>query len=143
MPAYACTFTVPVAGNAGDTVTDTVTASATDDDGNTVTGQGTANVSIARCGPVGVRHEDWRRRRRNFNRRIHRRRAGGARVHESSTASPQARAAHRTWVDGTEVGTTGGEAEDDGYYFFLLSKSGPFRPAATGRRGGNRTGLGT
>ena len=43
---YSCTFTLAVTGDAGDIVTDVVTATATDDDGNSTTAQAVASVSI-------------------------------------------------------------------------------------------------
>ena len=44
--AYSCSFTVTVNGNAGDSETDTVTASGTDDDGNPVSAQDSATVTV-------------------------------------------------------------------------------------------------
>ncbi len=41
-----CTFTLPVAGNAGDTVADTVTVTGTDDDGTSVSDSADASVAI-------------------------------------------------------------------------------------------------
>jgi uncharacterized repeat protein (TIGR01451 family) len=49
---YTCTFTVDVAGNAGDAVSDTVTATAVDDEDNTATDEGTATVSILDVTPA-------------------------------------------------------------------------------------------
>ena len=49
---YTCAFTVAVAGNAGDTVSDTVTATAVDNEDNETTGEGTANVSILDVAPA-------------------------------------------------------------------------------------------
>ncbi len=43
---YTCSFTLDVGGNAGDTVEDEVTATATDDDGNEVTEADTAEVAL-------------------------------------------------------------------------------------------------
>ncbi len=43
---YGCTFTAFVAGNAGQTVTDTVTGSGTDDDGSAVSDDGSASVAV-------------------------------------------------------------------------------------------------
>lgn len=43
---YDCNFVAHVSGDAGDSHTDTVTASGTDDDGEPVTGEGTAIVTI-------------------------------------------------------------------------------------------------
>jgi|GEM_PF-1329794 len=43
---YECTFTATVSGNAGDSETDVVTASGTDDDGNPVSGNDDATVTI-------------------------------------------------------------------------------------------------
>ncbi|UCD25292.1 MAG: hypothetical protein JSW51_05050, partial [Gemmatimonadota bacterium] len=43
---YQCQFTATVSGNAGDSETDTVTAEAEDDDGNTASGDDEATVSI-------------------------------------------------------------------------------------------------
>lgn len=49
--AYTCTFTVLVSGNAGDFIPDIVTASGTDDRGNTITGFDDANVTILGVDP--------------------------------------------------------------------------------------------
>ncbi len=43
---YQCSFTAAVNGNAGDTQTDTVTATLSDDDGNTITPSDSATVTI-------------------------------------------------------------------------------------------------
>jgi putative lipoic acid-binding regulatory protein len=48
--AYECTFTANVSGSNGEVVTDTVTATARDDEGNEVQAQGDASVSIT-AGP--------------------------------------------------------------------------------------------
>ena len=47
----SCTFSGPVSGNAGDTVTDTVTATAEDEDGNEASDQATAEVRIEDVAP--------------------------------------------------------------------------------------------
>ncbi len=44
--SYSCSFIATVSGNAGDSETDTITAGASDDDGNDVQGQDSATVSI-------------------------------------------------------------------------------------------------
>ncbi|MCG8460012.1 MAG: GEVED domain-containing protein, partial [Holophagales bacterium] len=44
--SYSCTFSALVEGNAGDTETDTVTAAASDDEGNSVQAADTATVTI-------------------------------------------------------------------------------------------------
>ncbi len=44
--SYSCSFSAQVSGNAGDTVSDTVTASATDDDGNALSETAGASVDI-------------------------------------------------------------------------------------------------
>jgi uncharacterized repeat protein (TIGR01451 family)/LPXTG-motif cell wall-anchored protein len=43
---YTCTFTLPVTGDAGETVTDVVTATAHDDEGNDASATGTAAVGV-------------------------------------------------------------------------------------------------
>ncbi len=48
---YTCTFNVDIAGNAGVVIPDTVTASGTDDRGNTITGSDDANVTITGVAP--------------------------------------------------------------------------------------------
>ena len=49
---YDCTFTAFVAGNAGDTLTDTVTADGTDDDGASVSASGSAGVDVLDAPPT-------------------------------------------------------------------------------------------
>ncbi|HSM32841.1 MAG TPA: hypothetical protein VK987_02020, partial [Anaerolineae bacterium] len=44
--SYACSFSGPVSGVPGDVLTDTVTATATDDDGNPLSGSASADVTI-------------------------------------------------------------------------------------------------
>jgi uncharacterized repeat protein (TIGR01451 family) len=43
---YTCLFNMPVSGNAGDTITNTVTASVDDDEANTATNTGSATVTV-------------------------------------------------------------------------------------------------
>ncbi len=50
--SYSCSFTANVTGNAGDTETDTITASVSDDDGNNVQGQASATVTINGVAPT-------------------------------------------------------------------------------------------
>ena len=51
---YDCSFTAFVAGNAGDTVTDTVTVDGTDDDGEPVSGGDSADVDVLDAPPTMV-----------------------------------------------------------------------------------------
>ena len=51
---YECSFTASVTGNAGDSETDTVTASGTDDDGDPVSGQDSATVTVIDVAPTAT-----------------------------------------------------------------------------------------
>ncbi len=50
--ATACTFSLGVAGDAGDNITDTATVTANDDDGNSVNGTGQATVHVNDVNPT-------------------------------------------------------------------------------------------
>ncbi len=49
--SYNCSFSAQVSGNAGDTISDTVTADATDDDGNALSETAGASVDITDAPP--------------------------------------------------------------------------------------------
>ena len=51
---YSCSFTVAVNGNAGDTETDTITATLTDNEENSITPQGSATVTLTDALPQGT-----------------------------------------------------------------------------------------
>lgn len=53
---YECVFSAEVTGNAGDTVVDTVTALASDDEGNAVSATGSASVRISDVLPILAMH---------------------------------------------------------------------------------------
>ncbi len=63
--AYDCSFTAFVAGNAGDTLTDTVTADGTDDDGQPVSGAASADVDV-----LDAPRRWWSARRRTRSRSL-------------------------------------------------------------------------
>jgi uncharacterized repeat protein (TIGR01451 family) len=52
--SYACSFTAQVTGNAGDSETDTITATLTDDEGNPVQDSDSATVSITDVAPTAA-----------------------------------------------------------------------------------------
>ena len=56
--SYSCSFTGAVSGNAGSTHTDVVTASGTDDDGNPVSDDDDATVTITNVASVDPGDED-------------------------------------------------------------------------------------